>query len=243
VAHQPKPFYRTSRNAYYVQLGKQQIKLIAGPNDPPTEKLAWAAFHKLMAEQADRPNLSDLTTSATEAQLSVAGVMDKYLGWCLLHRSPRTYEWTQKHLQSFCDHIKGIARLDALSLKPFHVVEWVDAKPTWGANQKRGAIVAVQRPFSWAAKLGYIGRNPVAGIEKPRAVRRERYVTPEEFRQLVSHYTKGDPFHDYLTFLWETGCRAQEARHIEPRHFNREFSRFDIPPPEAKGRSGGGSSA
>src|SRR5262249_3646047 len=151
-------------------------------------------------------------------------------------RSPRTYEWTKKHLQGFCDHIKGVARLDALSLKPFHVVEWVDAKTTWGANQKRGAIVAVQRPFSWAAKLGYIERNPVAGIETPRAVRRERYVTPEEFRQLVSHYPKGDPFHDYLTFLWETGCRPQEARHIEPRHFNRAFARFDIPPQEAKGK-------
>ena len=30
----------------------------------------------------------------------------------------------------------------------------------------------------------------------------------------------GDPFRDLLIFLWDTGARPQEARHIEPRHFN-----------------------
>ena len=48
MAHQPKPFYRSARKAFYVQLGKQQIKLIAGPDDAATEKAAWVEFHKLM---------------------------------------------------------------------------------------------------------------------------------------------------------------------------------------------------
>ena len=49
MAHQPKPFYRSARKAFYVQLGKHQIKLTAAPYDAATEKAAWAEFHKLMA--------------------------------------------------------------------------------------------------------------------------------------------------------------------------------------------------
>jgi integrase/recombinase XerC len=124
--------------------------------------------------------------------------------------------------------------MPALSLKPLHIVEWADSYSTWGANQKRGAIIAVQRPFNWAIKMGYIDRNPVVGVEKPKPVRREEYVTPEQFGKLLDRYAPGDPFRDLLEFLWETGCRPGEARHIEPRHF--KAGRFEIPPAEAKGK-------
>lgn len=36
--------------------------------------------------------------------------------------------------------------------------------------------------------------------------------------------------------MYETGCRPQEARHVEPRHLNATLRRFEIPPGEAKGR-------
>ena len=45
VAHSPKPFFRTARNAWYVQLAKQQVKLHDGPKNTDTEKSAWSAFH------------------------------------------------------------------------------------------------------------------------------------------------------------------------------------------------------
>jgi integrase len=242
VAHQPKPFYRSARAAWYVQLGKQQIKLLSGPDDTATEKLAWAEFHRLMAAGGNPPTYSANPPTRSGGThlpvpgLTVAEVFEKYLDWCQKHRSPRTYEWTKKHVQMFCDHLPAVLAMPATQLRPFHLVEWVDSRPTWGANQKRGAIVAVQRPFSWAAKLGYIDRNPVAGVEKPKAVRRDVYLSADDFAALLSHYKEGDPFRELLVFSWETGCRPQEARHLEPRHYNPKFSRFDIPPEEAKGK-------
>jgi integrase/recombinase XerC len=51
MAHSPKPFFRTARNAWYVQLGPKQFKLCDGPKSSVTEKEAWALFHDLMSQQ------------------------------------------------------------------------------------------------------------------------------------------------------------------------------------------------
>ncbi|MDY3551359.1 tyrosine-type recombinase/integrase [Gemmata sp. JC717] len=231
MAHQPKPFFRTGRG-WYVQLGKQQIKLCPGPENTETEKAAWAAFHTLMAERAKPRPASP--NSANSATLTVVEVFEKFLDWCQKHRSERTYEWSKGHIQAFCDHLPDAA-MPATDLRPFHVVEWVDSKPTWGANQKRGAIVAVTRPFNWAAKLGYITASPVRGVEKPTPTKRHSRMTPEDFTKLIG-FVKDEPFRDLLTFAYEAGCRPQEARLIEARHLKLDQHRVEIPPSEAKGK-------
>jgi hypothetical protein len=50
------------------------------------------------------------------------------------------------------------------NLKPFHVIEWTDKHEDWSAAYRRGAIIAVQRPFNWAEELGYIAANLVKKI-------------------------------------------------------------------------------
>ncbi len=234
MAHQPKPFFRTGRG-WFVQLGKQQIKLAPGPENPETEKAAWSAFHVLMAGRANpAPNSA---TSATPARpdLTVGQVFEKFLDWCQQHRSARTYEWTRDHIQRFCDHLRTAATMPARDLRPFHVVEFVDSRPTWGPNHKRGAIVALTRPFNWAAKLGYLDASPVRGIEKPQAEKRDSRMTPVDFDRLLG-FVKDEPFRDLLAFAYEAGCRPQEARLIEARHLKLDQHRVEIPPPEAKGK-------
>lgn len=82
-----------------------------------------------------------------------ADLLEKYLAWCKANRSGRTYEWIRANVQSLCDHLLASpaahpARLPASALRPYHVTEWLSARPTWGANQKRGAVLSVTRPFS-----------------------------------------------------------------------------------------------
>src|SRR5262249_13120211 len=139
-------------------------------------------------------------------------------------------------IQSLIDHLKGNALLPAPDLRPFHVSEWVDAHPKWGPTRRRNALIHVQRPYNWAHKLGYISQNPIRHLEKPRAERRDNHVTPEDYALLLSHVRERDPFRDLLVFAWETGCRPQEVRHVEPHHVNLAAGRVEIPPPEAKGR-------
>ena len=227
MARAPKPWFREDRQAYFVTISGTRHNL--GPDKKEADRL----FHELMARSAAPPTNNPPIKSATG--LSVADVFEKFLDWCQKHRSARTYEWSKKHIQRFCDHLKTTRTMAAYELRPFHIVEWVDSKTTWGANQKRGAIVALTRPFNWAAKLGYVAASPVRGIEKPTPTKRDSRMTPEDFAMLLSH-VKDEPFRDLLVFAFEAGCRPQEARHIEARHLKLEHHRIEIPPTEAKGK-------
>src|SRR5262249_53157348 len=149
----PKPFFRSGRG-WYVQLGKQQLKLCDGPQNSQTEAEAWQRYHAIMTERAAAPAIPP--PAADSSGLAVAEVLDKYLDWCRLHRAAKTHGWYRDHLQSFLDHLKEIGRLPAEQLKPFHVVEWADAHPDWSTTTRRGAIVAVQRTYNWAEEMGYI---------------------------------------------------------------------------------------
>src|SRR5207245_1712157 len=89
---------------------------------------------------------------------------------------------------------------------------------------------------NWAAKLGYIDTSPVwRRVEKPEIKRRENPVSPDDFKTILSH-VKDQPFRDLLIFAWETGCRPQEARHIEARHVRPNQNRVEFAPAEAKGK-------
>jgi hypothetical protein len=177
----PKPFFRSARNCWYVQLGKQQVKLHAD------EREALKLYHELMTQRA----LPVAERPVDFGGLTAAELFDKYLDWCAQHRKPRTYDWYKDHLQSFLAALPD-PRMAAVSLRPFHIVEWADKHMTWCDCQRRGAIVAVQRPYNWAVKLAYIDTNPIAHIEKPLAKRRETFVTPAEWAKIRDRYPEGD---------------------------------------------------
>src|SRR5262249_15638661 len=103
-------------------------------------------------------------------------------------------------------------------------------------TSRRGAIVAVQRPFNWAEEMGHIAASPVKKIEKPQPRRRDNPITPEDFNAIIARYKDNDPFRDLLEFAWHSGCRPQEARAIEPRHVHLDAECVIIPKEEAKGR-------
>jgi integrase len=182
----------------------------------------------------------------SKASLTVGDVFEKFLDWCQVNRSERTYEWSRDHIQSFCNALKQRAVdpkiFPTAELAPFHITEWVDAnrkkrpdRRAWGPNHCRGAITAVVRAFSWAAKQRHLPENPVRGIEKPPAKRREQVLTPAEFAVLLSKVTD-TAFRDVLEFCWETGCRVQEIRLLQAEHFKPERGRFELPPQDAKGK-------
>lgn len=230
MARTPKPWFREDRNAYFVTINGTRHNL------GPDKREADRRFHELMA-RPEEPTAQPpaLTTHTAVGVRTVGEVFEKFLDWCQKHRSARTYEWSKNHIQAFCDHLKAARSMPAADLRPFHVVEWVDSKGTWGPNQKRGAIVAVTRPFNWAAKLGYLAASPVRGVEKPAPTKRDSRMTPADFSALLTH-VKDEPFRDLLTFAYEVGCRPQEARRIEARHLKPDQRRVEIPPAEAKGK-------
>ena len=234
MPHHAKPFFRTGRG-WYVQLCKQQVKLCDGPRNSDTEATAWERYHAVMAEHAKEATAAPPPSMPAGGPL-VVEILDKYLGWCQKNRAPRTYDWYHDHIQSFLDALPAAATLSVSDLKPFHVIEWTDKHPDWSPVYRRGAIVAVQRPFNWADELGYIPASPIKKIKKPQPQKRDRHITPEDFAVIVSRYEEGDPFRDLLEFAWHSGCRPQEVRHIEARHIRMEAECVIFPADEAKGK-------
>jgi integrase len=218
MPHYPKPFFRSDRGLWYVQLRGRQHNLGVNRDD------AFRRYHELM--RAPEPVASQL----------VVGLIDGFLDWCSKHRSPRTYEGHKWHLQRFINQLPDAASMTVDRLKPHHILAWVDAHPEWGPTYRRNAITSVQRAFLWAEKVGHIAKSPVRYVEKPMAARREQVVSASEFQRLLS-FVKGRHFRDLLEFCWETGARPQEARAIEARHYNAARSRLEIPPAEAKGKN------
>lgn len=224
MARTPKPWFREDRQSYFVTIDGTRHNL--GPDKKEADRL----FHEILGRPAAAP-----PKKTKPSDYTVAEIFEKFLDWCQEHRSERTYEWSKGHIQSLCDHLKNAGTLPVAELKPFHIVEWVDSKKTWGTNQKRNACGAVTRPFSWAEKLGYIPSNPVRGVERPTATKRESRMSPADFDALLSH-VRDEPFRDLISFVYEAGCRPQEARRVEARHLNREHRRIELPPKEAKGK-------
>jgi integrase len=234
MPHHAKPFFRTGRG-WYVQLGKKQIKLCDGPQNSETEAAAWERYHQIMAESSAGPSAPKI--SPPEDGPLVAEILDKYLDWCQRHRAGRTFDWYRDHIQDFINCKPEAAKLPVSSLRPFHVIEWADSHgENWSNAYRRGAIVAIQRPFNWAEELGYISANPIKRMKKPQPQRRESHIAPEHFAAIAARYAKGDPFRDLLEFAWYSGCRPQEARHIEARHVRLEAECIVIPKEEAKGK-------
>src|SRR5262249_30202043 len=141
------------------------------------------AFHALLAASPEATKA--VPAPAKGNGLAIAEVLDKYLDWCRKHRTARTHAWYHDHLQNFLNHLGNDAGLAAEALRPFHVVEWADAHPSWSAATRRGAIIAVQRAYNWSEEMGHVTANPIKKIGKPQAGRRENHITPQDFQTIL----------------------------------------------------------
>lgn len=239
MARTASPWFWEERQGWYVNKNGRRHFLGGHPQGaPPPRKTRkrWnappeivAAFHALMAAPPEAP------APAPAAGPTAAELFDKYLDWCQKHRAARTFEWYRDHIQGFLISLAD-PKLAAADLKPFHVVEWADRHPDWSPAYRRGAIVAIQRPFNWAEELGYIAASPVKRIKKPQPQRRESHATAADLDVLLGRFPEGDPFRELILFEWHCGCRPQEARLLEARHLQLAGECVVIPREEAKGK-------
>ncbi len=193
----PKPFFRSAKGAWYVQLGKRQISL------GKEREEAFDHYRQLLLhERGDIPN-------ATQS-LTVAEIADLFLEWSNRHNDPGTYEWYKKFLQSFSD---SYGSLEALKLKPFHVTRWLDSHRGWKEGTRRCAIIAVKRAFNWAEAEGLQTGNPLKHLKKGPPRRRERILTASE-RPAILKAIRDEAFRNFIVALQETGCRPSEVARV-----------------------------
>jgi integrase len=183
----------------------------------------------------------------------VASVLDHFLEHHKNKSAPATYEFYFHALNSFAHYIGP--KLRVCDLKPAHVEDWIDhnhrtakratpkgtidtGKPT-SDNYRRNLIRAVKAAFRWAERRGNIDRSPIRYVELPTARSRDVYLMPEQWDKLIAKVAKsrdGGCLLDLITVMKETGCRPQEARRVEARHFKRDEKCWEFPVLESKGK-------
>lgn len=219
--HTPKPFFRSSRNRWYVQIDGRQVNL------GPDKEKAFARYHHLMADAAaGRP-----TVPRADTPKSVAFLADHFLEWVERNRAPDTYEWYRYRLQRFIDRYPN---LTASEIKPYHVECWVDTYEL-SKSSRRNYFRTVKRCLSWSLRQGYIEKDPLVLLEVPSGEPREVYVPPDEFDRVLSVVTCPE-FRDLLIATYTTGCRPQESLRVQTRHVETQHRRWVFQPKEAKGK-------
>ncbi len=214
-----KPWFRKSRDTYYVTLNGQQINLKT--NDKQQANELW---HQLMA--AGGVEAIQEKTSPTVREL-----LAEFLEWKQKNSKPKTYDWYQRYLKLFVSSLPQSLTIE--ELKPFHVTKWIDGKSAWKPASVRGAIVVVKHAFRWCEEQELIDRSPVRFIKRPSVKRRETILT-EEQKKLILKTARDQAFKDLLTAAASTGMRPQELRVIEARHYDLDNGLWILPPDEQK---------
>jgi integrase len=197
----PKPYFRTARKSWAVQIGKRQINL------GPDKKAAFAEYHRIMAAEG---------MVAAPEKIRACELIDLFLDHVQRHKKPSTYEWYRIHLQSFVDHSGGV---QVGAVKPLHVSGWLDSHANWGPSTRRGAITAVKRCWAWATEEGRIKANPLAQVKRPPMGRRAG-MTDEETEALLAAM-KSARLREFAEAMIDTGCRPGELSGV---------TAADIPP-------------
>lgn len=195
-----KPWYRASKDAWFVEIDGKQVRLAKGKKN---KAQAETAFYQLMAGNDRTPNLSG------SPEILTVTLCDLFLQFSVAHNKPSTFEYHKNFLAQF---VTKCGKLPARSVKRFHVTSWVDSNTNW-TGAKRSAIAVVQRVFSWGKEQGLIADNPLAGMKKPPIKRRERIVTEAEREQILA-IVPDQAFRVFLFALQHTGCRPSEIANV-----------------------------
>jgi integrase len=214
---QPKPWFRASKNAWYVEHRFKKTRLGTHPEDAPPPKKSKAgwnppqpildAFYKLMA--------SDPANLPKPDKLLVATVCDLFLDHSEKHHSPDTFANYRHFLQLFSN---AYGRDLAAGMKTFHVTRWLNDHPRWKGG-RRHAVIAVRRAFSWAEQQGILTPNPLRSLRADRVKRRTQVWTKAEQAEILGAI-RDKQFKEFMTAMLETGCRPSEVARVTAADVN-----------------------
>lgn len=210
---QPRPWFRRQTQTWYVQLNGRKVNL------GKDKKAAHDKFYAMMqAGGAHR------VTARTLLRL--------YGEWVVGHCAPTTVDRRKPIIVSFGNFLAP--RLWADDVRPYHVQQWLKTQPrVKSPTTVNTRITLIKAIWNWGETMGYVARNPIARMPKPRPRVRQEYIPPDLWRKALDLATDQE-FRDYLTMMLLTGMRPQELHALEARHIQGKEAVFDIG--DSKGR-------
>jgi len=175
------------------------------------------------------------TRPIAESNCTIAELLKAFVHYCNKNKKPRTFETYTGYINHFTRYMGDKLNSPASSLKSSQILEWVDSQKTWKASYTRGAIILIQRIYNWGVSRNYISENPIKGIKKPKASKRNNPLTQEIYEKILSTVKKEDGFYDLLRFAWQVDIRPEEIRYLETKHIDFIKKRIVMPQGGARG--------
>jgi integrase len=157
--------------------------------------------------------------SPAEKDPVVPVLFDDFLDYAVKTVKPETWNWYKVFLQDFA---RTFPALKVSAITETHVQRWLqgDHPRPWGPSTGRSAITILKLAFNWAVKNRRIPENPIRHLSKPPAQRRERIPTPEERAYIMGLFAEGDPFHDFMVAMEQSGARPGELMRLTAADVN-----------------------
>lgn len=125
----PKVYWKKSHKAFYANIGpasakgnRRPVKLIAGPDDKATEKLANEALWRKLAADG----LPEADTSTLDSDPLVSDLLQRFLDHHKKHSKPGTHEFYRHPIESFKEWAPAALRVS--TIKADHVKHWLAEK-------------------------------------------------------------------------------------------------------------------
>lgn len=150
----PKPWFRKSRNAWYVTINGKAVRLGVD------KKQADKEFHRLMLNKGIVDHSRD----------TVAELCDLFLCDAESRLRPLTFKSYKYHLRDFCNMLGGRIASD---LRPIDLTRWLNAHEKWGQNTRSLATVIVKTWSRWCKKQKCLQEDPLADATISKTVRRK----------------------------------------------------------------------
>lgn len=173
---QPQPWFRTSKDAWYVELHGKQYRLAKGKEN---EEAAYQAYHELMANppQPEKPRDPKYFDA----------LCAEFMEWTKPQWAPKTFRQAALYLDSFNDAWPDLL---AAELKPLHVTAWLKKRKLKTQNSRRSLIAIIKRVTSWAVDEGWLTADPLARLKLPAMEARDTLMPPEIHAKLCQHVPK-----------------------------------------------------
>jgi site-specific recombinase XerD len=214
---EPKLWYRKQTKTWYVTFNGKQKSL------GRDEEAARKKYHELLAQNG-RP----------AADESVYNLCNRYLAYYKANLAEGTFVIRRRHLRRFTDQLGK--RLLTSQVKPFHVRDVLEEQyKECSGTYKHDAVTYIKAVFSWSLEQGYIDKNPLVAVKKPRRGMRETFLKAVEWQRVLDA-ASDERFREYLVVAFSSGARPQEMRKIEARHVDLDGQRIIFPTEESKGR-------
>lgn len=234
----PKVYWKRSHKAWYANIGpasakgnRRPVKLVVGPDDKPTEKLAVEELWRRLAADG----LPEGDSITLESDPLVSDLFVNFLAHHARSSKPGTHEFYRRPIEGFKAWLANDnAKLRVSTIKKHHVTRWLQtAYPKASQGYLHNIIRAIKAPFNWAHDEEYIERLPLRNVKPGPATVRDIDITPGQWEKIVAKVEDRE-FLDILWTLRLTGCRPQELRLVEKRHFDAQKEAWVFPVEESK---------